>query len=229
MLWLTIQHPIDTPKQLIGSATEFCNHLRECDKGELVKLLVPEMYELVDQWDNLTHEKRGELLGYSLGKYGLDILLPVATVKGLKYVKTFNEIKKAERLGTFQTLIKSPESNKALTQAAENWKSRRKANFANVKIVKDQQTKHVVGSHNYQIGKGRWEHSDPQGLLQKHAGKGQKVAGEPGRAGYRERVDFGEFIGYYESDKITHPQPTTVGIIHYSKKGAHIVPAAPKK
>jgi|GEM_PF-2624314 len=228
-LWLTVQHPIDTPKQLIRSVSKFCNYLRECDKAELAKLLVPEMYELVDKWDALTHKRRGELLGYSLGKYGLDILLPVAAVKGLKYVKTFQEIKRAEKLCIFQTLSKSPESNKALTQAAVKWKNQREASFANVKLVKDQQNKHIVGSHNYQPGKGKWEHPEPEALLYKHAGKGQKVAGEVGQPGYRERIDFGEFIGYYESDKIAKPVPTTVGVIHYSKKGAHIVPAAPKK
>jgi len=228
-LWLTIQHPIDAPTKLIESTWEFCNHLRACDKAELAKMLVPEMYELIDKWDQLTFERRGELLGYSLGKYGLDILLPIATVKGLKYVKTFHEIKRAEKLCTLQTLAKSPQSKEALTQAAAQWRNQREISFANVKLLKDHQSKHVVGSRNYQLGKGRWEHLDPQGLLNKHAGKGQKVCGKKGQPGYRERVDFGEFIGYYENDKITKPLPTTVGIIHYNKRGAHIVPARPKK
>lgn len=131
-LWLTIQHPIDAPKQLINSATEFCNYLRTCEKAELAKILVPEMYQLIDQWDRLTYERQGELLGYSLGKYGLDILLPIATLKGLKYVKTFHDIKRAEKLCTLQTLAKSSQSKEALTQAAAQWKKQKQASLTKV-------------------------------------------------------------------------------------------------
>ena len=63
-------------------------------------------------------------------------------------------------------------------------------------------------------------------LLDEFAGTGQPVAGNVGQPGYRERVDFGKVIGEYHdlSGKISE---TTKGIIHYSKKGAHIVPAEP--
>lgn len=95
-------------------------------------MLVPEMYELIDQWDRLTYERRGELLGYSLGKYGLDILLPIATLKGLKYVKTFHDIKRAEKLCTLQTLAKSPQSKEALARAATQWKNQKQASLTKI-------------------------------------------------------------------------------------------------
>jgi tetratricopeptide (TPR) repeat protein len=228
-LWLTIQHPIDTPKQLVGSTIEFCNYLRTCDKAELAEMLVPEMYELVVDWDKLTHERRGELLGYSLGKYGLDILLPVASVKGLKYVKTFHDIKRAERLGTLQTLAKSTESREGLIQRAVKWRSTRKACLAKAQLEIDKHTKHVPGAWNYEEGKGIMTHPDPQKLLTKHAGRGQKIKGIPGQPDYRERVDFGEIIGYYVDEDTKVKTLTTNGTIRYSKKGAHIVPATPNE
>lgn len=43
------------------------------------------------------------------------------------------------------------------------------------------------------------------------------------------RVDFGETIGSYVDPETGDAVETTVGIIHNSKKGAHIVPARPKK
>ncbi len=48
-----------------------------------------------------------------------------------------------------------------------------------------------------------------------------------GQAGSRERINFGEEIGVFK-DQEGNAAPTTVGIVHYSKKGAHIVPARPQ-
>lgn len=43
------------------------------------------------------------------------------------------------------------------------------------------------------------------------------------------RVDFGETIGSYVDPETGEAVETTIGIVHNSKKGAHIVPARPKK
>lgn len=228
-LWMTIQHPIETPRELAASTMEFCNYLRTCDKEELAQLLVPEMYELIVKWDDLYYDKRGELMGYCLGKYGVDILLPVAAVKGFKYVKTLNGIKKAEKLSALKTLNKSPESKEALAQASMQWSKQRQAYFAKVKLVNDSQTKHIPGSWNYDARKSIFTHPAPEKLFKENAGKGQKIKGMPGKPDYRERVDFGEIIGYFVDKDTKQKLPTTIGIIHYSKKGGHIVPGKPKR
>ena len=59
-------------------------------------------------------------------------------------------------------------------------------------------------------------------LLNRFSGKGVMIAPE------RERVDFGKIIGYYVDKTTGIKYPTTMGLIHYSKKGSHIVPAKPK-
>lgn len=43
----------------------------------------------------------------------------------------------------------------------------------------------------------------------------------------KERVNFGEVIGQYVNPAKNEAVDTTVGIIHYSKTGTHIVPAQP--
>lgn len=43
----------------------------------------------------------------------------------------------------------------------------------------------------------------------------------------KERVDFGKVIGQYVDPNTGIVKETTIGIIHYGKKGAHIVPARP--
>ncbi len=84
------------------------------------------------------------------------------------------------------------------------------------------QGKHIPGHNNYIPGRSPFTHKDPQGLLDKFAGKGDPVGNVPrGQPGFKERVDFGEVIGEVGGN------PTTNGLIHYSKYGAHIVPANP--
>jgi hypothetical protein len=84
------------------------------------------------------------------------------------------------------------------------------------------QGKHIPGHNNYIPGRSPLTHKNPQGLLNDFAGKGQPVGSVPrGQPGFKERVNFGQVIGEING------QPTTNGIIHYSKDGAHIVPATP--
>ena len=72
-----------------------------------------------------------------------------------------------------------------------------------------------------------WVHPDPEGILRKFGGKGHSERGLPGQPGYKETVDFGEYIGLWKSEDGTMSLPTTRGTIHYGKKGAHIVPVHP--
>ncbi len=229
LLWTTVSQPIEAPKQFAAATIEFCNFLRTSNKAELAEGLVPELYKLVVDWDDLSNRERGELAGYVLGKYGTDILLPVAALKGVKFVQAYHGIRKAEKLCTLETLAKSSKNKAALTEAAANWQEQRKIYFAKIQLEADKQSKHIVGSWNHEVEKSIWNHPEPETLLKKHAGKGQKVQGVFGEPGYRERVDFGETIGYFVNNKTNEKVPTTMGTIHYSKKGAHIVPAQPKK
>jgi hypothetical protein len=87
------------------------------------------------------------------------------------------------------------------------------------------QGKHIPTHNNYIPGRSPFTHPDPQGLLNRFAGTGQAVAGVAGQPGFRERVNFGQVIGQIEVNGVL--TNTTKGIIHYSKAGAHIVPAHP--
>lgn len=68
---------------------------------------------------------------------------------------------------------------------------------------------------------------DPQSLLPQ-LGTGQQVGKvEVGLAGSKERIDFGKPIGNFVDRDTGLSVPTTKGIVHYGKDGAHIVPARP--
>ena len=40
-LWMTVKHPIETPRELAASTMELCNYLSTCDKAELARFLSP--------------------------------------------------------------------------------------------------------------------------------------------------------------------------------------------
>jgi len=66
---------------------------------------------------------------------------------------------------------------------------------------------------------------DPDRLLKEYAGTGTKVRGDiPGLPGYKELVNFEEFIGYAVNPHTGTKTATTYGKIHYATNGVHIVP-----
>ena len=87
------------------------------------------------------------------------------------------------------------------------------------------QGKHIPGHNNYIAGRSMLTHANPQALLDKFAGTGQRLAGVAGQPGFKERVDFGQVIGQVNINGVL--TNTTRGIIHYSRTRANIVPANP--
>lgn len=93
-----------------------------------------------------------------------------------------------------------------------------------VKIHAGQQGKHIPGHNNYQRGRGiiYGGLDKAQRLLDEYAGTGEYM-----KKSKNERVDFHQVIGEYFRKGDVKGTPTTIGIIHYGDKGAHIVPARP--
>ena len=93
----------------------------------------------------------------------------------------------------------------------------------NTAVHEGRQGKHILGHNNYRPGRSIFEGTakEAQELIDAFAGKGTRI-GEG-----KERVDFGKVIGKYYSQKTGEYYDTTVGIIHYSKAGTHIVPQRP--
>ena len=85
------------------------------------------------------------------------------------------------------------------------------------------QGKHIVGHNNYQAGKSiiYGGIQEAQALISEGAGKGIWHAPN------KETVSFDHTIGIYISENGDR-SATTMGTIHYSKDGAHIVPSKPK-
>ncbi len=99
-----------------------------------------------------------------------------------------------------------------------------------LKVNVGQQQKHMPGTNNYknEIANGKIKSpmngnvDDIQNLLNKKTGTGEMIGTN------KERVDFGDIIGQYVDPTTRIGTDTSIGIIHYGKNGAHIVPARPK-
>lgn len=76
-----VQHPIHTTGQVFDSVSTLVGLVHQDEWGVVSEALVPEIHQLVTQWDTLPSHERGELAGYAVGKLGSDVLVPGALVK----------------------------------------------------------------------------------------------------------------------------------------------------
>lgn len=229
-LWAFTQHPISCTTHFCNSCYELTaaisDQIRNLDWRMMDKCCT-ELKQLYQNFDLLSEAEKGHLIGYTIGKYGTDILAGGATLKG---ISALQKIKEANRLCNLEAAVISNANKETIINGALQHKIERDAFFQNIKIHTDRQNKHIPGKHNYEEGKSIFSHQDPEGLLKRFAGKGRPVGGkQPGQSDYREIIDFGEEIGTWKSVDGKHSVITTKGSIRYSKDGAHIVPADPKQ
>jgi tetratricopeptide (TPR) repeat protein len=122
-LWALATHPLHTSRELIDGAYACINFIRHNSSTKVLCTLVPELQELVKNWTNLTPANRGELTGYVIGKYGVDIFLGT---KAIKCVTAYRDLKKATSLLTFETAARSEQNAAAIATAAKGYAENRK-------------------------------------------------------------------------------------------------------
>lgn len=227
-LWIFIKDPINSTNNFVNACYDISNCVNEFRKNvelDEIESYPIEIQRLYDQFERLSDSEKGHLIGYIVGRYGIDIFAGGASVRG---IAAFTKLRDANRMCMLETMTLSKANKHTLITTALTHKSQREAFFKHVKLHVDKQNKHVPGKHNYMQGKSVFEHSNPQGLLDTFAGKGRPLGNRvPGCLDYREKVNFGEFIGYHINNDTMKKTSTTWGEIRYSKEGAHIVPSLP--
>ncbi len=202
-------------------------YLKTVDK-ETLNDCVELIQDLYHNFDQLTANEKGVIIGQTIGKYGIAIFEGKVA---FKMIQAYRNLKIANQLCNLEALTTSSAGKQKITTAAIKHASDREAYFKNIKLHLDRQNKHVPGKHNYEPDRFRsiLTDPDPSNLLKEFAGKGvPKNKFAPGTNGYVERVDFGKVIGYYiDENTPTIKLPTTKGTVRYSKDGAHIVPSHP--
>lgn len=227
-LWALVQDPIQVSSEFVLAAHACIKFIKDRSAKQVFAELVPELRELMEKWETLSDQKRGEITGQIIGRYGVEIFAGAGVCKG---VKVYKALKRANNLLTFETLALS-ERHKAFikAEAVRKVKARQEIlSERNLQIQIDKQAKHLSQHKNFQSGRSIFEHSNPQELIHRFAGTGIKDSKSlPGTPGYKEIVNFGEFIGYHVDQKTGTRIPTNWGKIHYSKNGVHIVPTFPR-
>jgi tetratricopeptide (TPR) repeat protein len=229
-LWAFAQDPVQMSIAFVQASQECINFIREHTPQETLTELAPELKELIENWGQLGNERKGEITGHIIGKYGVDIFAGVGLTK---VMKSYRELKRANNLLTFEAMAIS-ERNKSLIKLEAGRRAQARKEIlqrGNLKIQPDKQGKHLIDHKNYipSDKKSILEHPNPQKLFDEFAGKGIKATDlPPGAPGYQEIVNFGEFIGYAIDRDTGEKIATSWGKIHYAKDGVHIVPRKPR-
>ncbi len=108
-----VVHPIHTGQQMCEAFTLLSNLAGSGEWGILGEVLAPEIHQLVNEWDTIPSDKRGELAGYAFGKYGADILIPGALAKAVS-----KGSRGAQELSTVYRGLKTAEQTFLLESAA---------------------------------------------------------------------------------------------------------------
>ena len=142
----------------------------------------------------------------------LDIAALVPVIGGVKYVDEAGDLVKS-----------AVKHGDEVTNAVKAFKTTVDFSDFPKTIHIGKQGKHILGHNNYINGKSIMDISinDAQKLVNKYSGTGQKIGAN------RERVNFEVVIGKYVDPKTGKKYDTTVGTIHYSNDGTHIVPERP--
>ncbi len=229
-LWAFASNPIPVSKDMIESARACLELLKQITSKESLSKIVPELQKCLKDWDLLEDHVKGELIGYVIGKYSVDIFIGSGSIKILQ---AYRNLKRANALMNLESIANSQSLAKEITTLSATEWSKRKEVFqnGNLKIQWDKQGKHIKGHKNFipEQNKSLLTHENPQLLIDKFAGSGRKIGDSiPGKPGYKEVVDFQEFIGYYVHPISKEKIPTNHGRIHYAKDGVHIVPEKPR-
>jgi len=226
-LWAFVEHPIDT-------TTNFCNECYELGQitaeycqafdWKTAEGYVDEVKQLCEEFDELSDAEKGHLIGYSIGKYGIEVFAGATSIKAYS---AYKKVREANRICNLEAIIASSSNKETILSTAANHALQRDHYFKNVKYNFDAHNKHILGHNDYREWRSIWTHPEPERLFREFAGKGLPHRGQPGMPGYKENVDFKEVIGIWKDKEKIIELPTTRGELHYGKKGGHIVPIAP--
>lgn len=239
-LWANAQHP----EQSRQNFTIACYEMSQCVVDYCKNIdwntaedYVEQIKALYDHYEKLSESEKGQYIGSVIGKYGVEIFAGGLAIKGVKVcskgINAYRNLRNANRVCNLEGMALSSTNKTTITSSALQHASQRDTYLKNVRINWAKQNKHIPGKHNFIPGGGKiaLESSEFEVLVKERVGSGQRVVGEFGTHGYKERIDFGKIIGEYAlqiEGKPTQYIPTTKGIVVYARDGSvHVIPSAP--
>ena len=98
-LWAFVLSPAEVSLEMRDTAYAIGRYISSHSTAECLKCVVPELRDLALTWEKIDDYTRGEKIGYIIGKYGLDIFIPLGLIKG---AKKFRALKRANTMCTLE-------------------------------------------------------------------------------------------------------------------------------
>lgn len=116
-------------------------------------------------------------------------------------------------------------SNLNLAYKDQNIRNRIKSNELSKEVLIGKQGKHILGHNNYIEGRSYMSVAleEIQQIVNEHAGSGHILRDSKGQWNNKELIEVNKISGV-TFDIEGKPRETNKAIIHYSKKGTHVVP-----
>lgn len=90
-MWAFAQHPIDSTNQFVNACYDISNCINEFRKNvnlDEIESYPIEIQRLYDQFDRLSEPEKGHLIGYIVGRYGVDIFAGGTALKSIEALKS---------------------------------------------------------------------------------------------------------------------------------------------
>ncbi len=231
--WGFIKDPYTVTGDFVDTVASSIEYLIDHLTPEQLEMLAPEVHDALLRWHAIKDFEKGQIIGFAIGKYGVEILGWSGT---LKAVRVYRTLKYANASLTLDACAASAKNRKLILEEINKRIAFRKTLFKNgkIKIHWGNQDKHFLKTNNYEANNSYFTISKDkfEKLCVERAGTGESVNGAiMGQGGYRERIDFGEVVGMSITEETGYtPLPTTIGIFHYKENGFfHVVPGRPKQ
>lgn len=157
-LWTFGEHPIDSINNLANASYEVAeqvvDYLKTVDQEKLNEY-ADELVIMYENFNQLGDKEKGELIGYTIGKYGVNIFAGPAAIKG---VSAYKKLRDANRICNLESMAASTASQNVIASKAHKHYEDRKKFLENSKIHRGRQDKHILGTRNYQEGKSILTH-----------------------------------------------------------------------
>ncbi len=119
-LWAFACAPVEVSEELIESAIAVGEFLSSHSSSEYIQCMVPEIRELACTWHTLNDTARGRKIGFIIGKYGVDIFMPVGIVKGVTKVRS---LMRANAMLTFERIAATQACRTTICEKSAEWVS----------------------------------------------------------------------------------------------------------
>ncbi len=125
-VWAFVQNPVEISSEFANAVYDIVESVQSFE--DFSSILIPELKDLVSNWEEMSSFQKGGSCGHIIGKYGIDILLPLGVAKG---GKAFVKLRQASAVHVFESYVKTETNALQLQKKAQLALARRTGQLKN--------------------------------------------------------------------------------------------------